>query len=88
MNDVRFLLWLIVTVAVIGSTYCMRDKLIEAQEDQLFSTINQNPGIYSTTSYHHHRRLLLKATTSGTELITDLYPIVLDISWARTLFRE
>ena len=43
MNDVRFLLWLIVTVAVIGPTYCMRDKLIEAQEDQLFSTINHNP---------------------------------------------
>ena len=39
------------------------------------------------TSYHH-RQLLLKATTSGTELITDLYQIVLDISWIRTLFRE
>jgi len=39
------------------------------------------------TSYHH-RQLLLKATTSGTELITDHYQIVLDISWIRTLFRE
>jgi len=37
------------------------------------------PSIYSTTSYHH-RQLLLKAKTSGTELITDLLPIVLDIS--------
>jgi len=26
--------------------------------------------------------------TSGTGLITDLYPIVLDISWIQTLFRE
>ena len=65
------------------------NDLIEAQEDQLFSTINYNPSIYFTTSYHH-RQLLLKATTSGTctELLTDHYPIALDISWTRTLFRK
>ena len=52
------------------------NDLIEAQEDQLFSTINHNPSIYFTTSYHHPQ-LLHKATTSGT-----------DISWTITLFRE
>ena len=59
------------------------DNLNEAQEDQLFSAINHNPSIYFTTSSYHRRQLLLKATTSGTEHITDLYPIVLDILWTQ-----
>ena len=62
------------------------DDLIKAQEDQFFFTINHNP--QHLLHYHQHRQLLLKATTSGTELITDHYPIVLDISWIQTLFRE
>ena len=53
-----------------------------------FSTANHNPQHLLHYTSYHHRQLLLKATTSGTELITDLYPIVLDISQIRTLFRE
>ena len=61
------------------------NDLIEAQEDQLFFAIN-----------HNHQHLLhyllpppsAASQKSSTELITDHYPIMLDISWTRTLFRE
>jgi len=63
--------------------------LILAHEDQLFSTVNHNP--------QHLLHYLLPPSSAAsqsydlrhrTELITDLYRIVLDILWIQTLYRN
>ena len=61
------------------------NEMIEVQEDHLFSTVNRNP-----QHLLHYLPLPPSAASqkSSTELITEHYPIMLDISWTRTLFRE